>query len=118
MITAFLLYTGADGHSHVTAGNIPDGGLARAKSILFKETPAHSTFGWHNAPIPQYVITLSGVLEFTTHGGEKFTIRPGDILIATDTTGSGHQWRLIDDQPWKRAYVVFEEDAGIQFVPE
>jgi len=118
MIRAYLLYTGTDGHSHVTAGFIQDGGLAGARSILFKETAAHSSFDWHNAPITQYVITLSGILEFTTHGGEKFTLHPGDILIATDTTGSGHQWKLIDDQPWKRVYVVFEEGTDIPFVPD
>ena len=29
---------------------------------------------------------------------------PADLLFALDTTDSGHKWRLIDDQPWKRAY--------------
>jgi len=41
--------------------------------------------------IPQYVITLAGVLEFTTVGGETFTIRPGDVLVAEDHIGSGHK---------------------------
>jgi uncharacterized cupin superfamily protein len=54
--------------------------LVDAESIHFKETSPHSTFDWHNDPIPQYVITLSGVLEFTTVGGETFTIRPGDVF--------------------------------------
>ena len=44
--------------------------MVEAESIMFKETPAHSSFDWHNDPIPQYVITLAGVLEFTTVGGE------------------------------------------------
>jgi len=70
------------------------------------------------APIPQYVITLSGVLEFTTVGGETFTIRRGDVLLAVDHTGSGHKWRLINDEPWKRAYVVFKQGADTHFVPD
>jgi len=81
----------------VVRGSVSDNHLVKAASILFKETPAHSSYDWHNDPIPQYVITLAGVLEFTTVGGETFTIRPGDVLLATDDTGSGHKWRLINE---------------------
>jgi quercetin dioxygenase-like cupin family protein len=94
------------------------GKLVDAQSIEFKETPAHSNFDWHNDPTPQYVITLSGVLEFTTVGGETFILRPGDVLLAEDHTGSGHKWRLINDEPWKRAYVIFKKGANTQFVPD
>jgi len=52
------------------------------------------------------VITLSGRLEFETRGGAKQVVEPGDILLAEDTSGGGHRWRLIDDQPWRRAYVA------------
>ena len=34
-----------------------------------------------------------------------FVIAPGDVLLAADTTGGGHRWELIDDQPWTRIYV-------------
>ena len=95
-----------------------NGGLVGVESIHFKETPAHSNLDWHDAPIPQYVITLSGVLEFTTVGGETFTIRPGDVLVAEDNTGSGHKWRLVNDEPWKRAYVIFKTGADTRFVPD
>ena len=108
MIRAYRLYTGQDGNSHVVRGSVNGNKLVEAQSILFKETPPHSSYDWHNDPIPQYVITLAGVLEFTTLGGETFTIQPGEVLLAEDHTGSGHKWRLINDQPWKRAYVVFE----------
>ena len=70
------------------------------------------------APTTQYVITLAGVLEFTTAGGEVFTVHPGEILVATDTTGTGHKWRLVNDEPWKRAYVLFEKGADTHFVPD
>jgi quercetin dioxygenase-like cupin family protein len=66
----------------------------------------------------QYVITLAGVLEFTTVGGETFTIHPGEVLVAEDTSGSGHKWRLVNDEPWKRAYVVFKQGADTHFVPD
>jgi quercetin dioxygenase-like cupin family protein len=116
VIRAYRLYTGADGDSHVEVGSVSAAEVIGAQSIMFKETPAHSSFDWHNDPIPQYVITLSGVLEFTTVGGETFTLRPGDVLLAEDHTGSGHKWRLTNDEPWRRAYVVFQPGADTRFV--
>jgi quercetin dioxygenase-like cupin family protein len=118
MISAYRLYTGPDGNSHVERGTVSGDALVAAESILFKETAAHSSFDWHNDPIPQYVITLAGVLEFTTRSGELFTIHPGEILLAVDHTGSGHKWRLINDEPWKRAYVVFKAGVDPHFVAE
>jgi quercetin dioxygenase-like cupin family protein len=118
MIRAYRMYTGPDGNSHVTPGSVSGGHLVDAKSIEFKETAAHSSYDWHNDPTPQYVITLAGVLEFSMVNGEKFTLRPGDVLLAEDHTGSGHKWRLINDEPWKRAYVIFKDGANTQFVPD
>jgi quercetin dioxygenase-like cupin family protein len=118
MIKAYLLYTGEDGHSHVKAGSIAEGASVKADHALFKETAAHSSFDWHNAPVSQYVITLSGILEFSTKTGEIFTIHPGEVLLAIDVTGSGHQWRLLNDEPWKRLYLVFQENADTFFIPD
>jgi quercetin dioxygenase-like cupin family protein len=118
MIRAYRLYTGPDGDSHVERGSVTGGELIQAESIEFKETPAHSSFDWHNDPTPQYVITLSGVLEFTTVGGETFTLHPGDVLVATDHTGTGHKWRLVNDESWKRAYVIFKTGADTRFVAD
>ncbi len=118
MIRAYLLYTGADGNSHVKSGSISDGALVGADNVLFRETPAHSSFDWHDAPVRQYVITLSGILEFTTKTGETFTLYPGDVLVATDDSGTGHKWRLINDEPWKRVYVVYKPGEDTHFVPD
>jgi quercetin dioxygenase-like cupin family protein len=118
MIRAYRLYTGPDGNSRVVHGSVTGGEWVEAESILFEETPAHSSLDWHNDPIPQYVITLTGVLEFKTRSGETFTIHPGEVLLAEDHTGSGHKWRLINDEPWKRAYVVFKKGADTHFVPD
>ncbi len=109
------MHTGPDGHSHVIRGSIVDSEVLPAESILFQETPAHSSLDWHNAPTTQYVITLSGVLEFVTYTGETFTINPGEVLVAMDTTGSGHKWRLLNDQPWTRLYVAFKDGTKINF---
>ena len=70
-------------------------------AVHFKESPPHSAFDWHDAPEAQYVITLAGTLEFTTRDDETFIIHPGDVLVAADTVGAGHKWRLIDNEPWR-----------------
>ena len=118
MIRTYHLSTGPDGHSHVVRGSLIDHQAVPAGTIHFEETPPHSSLDWHRAPTTQYVITLAGVLEFTTHGGETFTIHPGEILIALDTTGTGHKWRLTNDQPWQRAYVAFDKNTKLNFRPD
>ncbi len=109
------LFTGDDGESHFTDGRVELGpsGAPSARSevdgaaaVSFEESTSGSSLSWHNAPERQYVITLSGRLEFETRLGERFTITPGDVLLAEDTTGGGHRWRLVDDQPWRRVYVA------------
>jgi hypothetical protein len=68
MIRAYRLYTGPDGNSQVIPGTVNGGKLVDAESIHSKETAPHSNFDWHNDPIPQYVLTLAGVLQFSTRG--------------------------------------------------
>jgi quercetin dioxygenase-like cupin family protein len=115
-IRAFKLYTGADHASHALGGTIDEKDRTDVIAIHFKETPAHSSDDWHDSPESQFVITLSGTLEFTTRDGETFVVRPGDVLLSEDNVGTGHKWRLIDDQPWRRAYVVLKPGAKDSFV--
>ena len=125
MIRCVRIWTGSDGQSHFEEGTIglESGargdflsGKAATVSISFQETRSGGTFAWHDAPTRQFVITLSGTLDFQTRKGEHFTIRPGDILLAEDTTGGGHSWRLVDDEPWRRAYVILAPDVSVPFV--
>ena len=124
MIRCVRIWTGDDGDSLFEEGSIdlPQGergdvlsGKVETTSISFRETRAGGTFSPHDAPTRQYVVTLAGTLEFKTAKGATFTIRPGDVLLAEDTTGSGHSWRLVDDQPWRRAYVVLAPGAAVPF---
>jgi uncharacterized cupin superfamily protein len=115
-IRAFKLYTGPDHASHVLEGTIDEKDCTDVIAMHFKETPAHSSNDWHPSPEQQYVITLSGTLEFTTRDGETFVVQPGDVLLSEDSLGTGHQWRLTDNQPWRRAYVVLKPGAKDSFV--
>ncbi len=114
---AFKLYTGPDNGSHVLEGTIDESKRSDVVAIHFKESPPHASLEWHTAPERQCVITLSGTLEFTTRDGETFVLRPSDVLLAEDDIGSGHKWRTLDDQPWRRAYVIVKDGTRDLFVP-
>ncbi|MEU8008076.1 cupin domain-containing protein [Catellatospora sp. NPDC049111] len=113
MIRLVRLYTGPDGRSHVEESALhlgalgPDAATGWLPTIAarFRQSPPGSALTWHDAPRRQYVVTLTGTLEFTTRDGETFRLGPGDVLLAEDTTGGGHRWRLLDDQPWTRVYL-------------
>jgi hypothetical protein len=126
MIRCVRIWTGAEGHSLFEEGVIDLSKGERgdvlsntiaADSVSYRETRSGGTFAPHDAPTRQFVLTLSGTLEFKTATGATFVIRPGDILLAEDTTGSGHSWRLIDDQPWRRAYVIIGPNTPANFRP-
>ena len=108
-IRLIRLFTGDDEQSHIYVGEIEAlnaiSKSEQAQTISFEETSAGASLDWHNAPHRQYVITLSGRLEFETRTGGRQVVEPGDILLAEDTSGGGHRWRLVDDQPWRRVYV-------------
>ena len=124
MMRCVRMWTGSDGDSHFEEGTIDLHDGARgdslsesvgATAISFRETASGGSFEWHKDPIPRFVITLNGVLEFEVRSGERFTIRPGDILLAEDNTGTGHRWKLIGEDPWRRAYIVFQPGAALPF---
>jgi quercetin dioxygenase-like cupin family protein len=126
MIRCVRMWTGEDGDSLFEAGWIDLSSGTRGDSIgepvpvvelSFQETRSGGSYEWHQDPVPRFVITLSGTLEFQTKSGATFTIRPGDVLLAQDNSGTGHKWKLIGDDPWRRAYVVYENGADLHFKP-
>ncbi len=120
VIRLVRLSTGTDGQSHVSEGEVDlaETGLDLASAwepaaeVRFQESPPDAHLDWHDAPRRQYVITLTGRLEFTTRGGETFRLGPGDVLLAEDTAGGGHSWRTLDGEPWRRAYVSLDGPGG------
>src|ERR1700693_1706361 len=87
MIRCVRIWSGDGGDSYFEEGSIDlaDGargdllsGKATTTSIFFQETKSGGTFAWHDAPVRQFVITLSGTLDFQTRHGEPFTIRPAE----------------------------------------
>ena len=125
MTRCVRLWTGEDQNSYFEEGTLhftlggrsgsASGELATT-TLSFQETVAGGAFTWHTAPVRQLVITLCGTLDFETRRGEHFIIRPGDILFAEDTVGSGHRWRLTDSEPWRRAYAVLQPGVTVPFL--
>ncbi len=115
------LFTGDDGQSHFEDGfidlkeSMPGVGLSVVMdhhSVQFAETAAGGTYDWHCAPRRQLVATLSGTVEFESRLGETKRIETGDLLMAEDTVGGGHRWKLIGEEPWRRLYVHLESDES------
>ncbi|CAN5223135.1 hypothetical protein BH09ACT8_BH09ACT8_24310 [soil metagenome] len=127
MIRCVRLWTGQDDGSHVQIGHIDmrpgrnndllSGTMASAH-VTVEETAGSGALAWHTAPVRQLVVTLSGTLDFITRDGEKFSLHPGDVLLAEDTAGSGHQWQLQGSDPWRRMYVVLAQGTDVAFVPD
>lgn len=72
----------------------------------------------HPAPRRQYVITLKGKLEFKVSSGETFVVEPGIVLIAADTMGEGHSWKLIEGEEWQRLYLPLDPEADDFFIAD
>lgn len=124
MIRCVRMWTGPDGNSLFEEGELDIGaglhgrasGLPIAvRELSFQETATGGSFEWHQDPQPQFVITLAGTVEFEVKSGATFTIHPGDVLIAQDDSGSGHRWRLIGSDPWRRAYAVYDANTPLHF---
>jgi quercetin dioxygenase-like cupin family protein len=115
MLRAFKLSTGPGNASHVAEGAVALDRPTDVATVRCQKSPPHSSFDWHDASQRQYVLTLSGTLEFTTRDGETFVLRPGDILVAAGDAGSGHKWRPVDDDPWRRCDVPLKPGAADLF---
>ncbi len=98
------VYTGEDGESHFEELALPLGPVGKspiqaATGITFYEMEPGYFHDWHNAPRRQYVITLSGQVEFGIGDGTLRRMGVGDVLLAEDLTGRGHTSRGVSSEP-------------------
>jgi quercetin dioxygenase-like cupin family protein len=63
--------------------------------ILVRRFEADRTNTWHHAPGRYAVFTLRGAVDITTGDGTRRRIGPGDVLLAEDLSGQGHQTREV-----------------------
>ncbi|MDO9550338.1 MAG: hypothetical protein Q7J03_05135 [Methanoregula sp.] len=109
------LYTGRDNHSYFEDIEIPfdpKGPLGLfsepigAKAVFFREIPPGYRYPWHNVVCREYVVTLDGQAEIEAGSGEKRRFGKGDVLLAEDICGKGHQTRAIGRKPWRQCFVT------------
>jgi quercetin dioxygenase-like cupin family protein len=79
--------------------------VSGAGGVQFSKGMPGSFTDWHPEGQRQYVIAMRGQLELTASGGEKRVFGPGDILLAEDTTGKGHQSRTVGNT--ERVSIIF-----------
>jgi hypothetical protein len=109
----YRLYTGDDGHSHISALTLASHPELRspgpATGAWFRESPAGDFQDWHPAPRRQWVIILRGQLEIGLSDGSLHRFGPGDARLVEDTTGAGHTTRVVGDGPCLAMYVPVGE---------
>jgi quercetin dioxygenase-like cupin family protein len=69
--------------------------LLPGSGILVRRFEVNRTNPWHHAPGRYAVFTLSGAVDIEVGDGTVRRIGPGDILIAEDLTGQGHETREV-----------------------
>jgi hypothetical protein len=124
MIRCVRIWTGEDQNSHVEEGwidlkpgahgDLLSGRIEVTSASLQETDPGRHLCLAHRARAPAGRHPERHP-RFQHRGGQHFVLAPGDILLAEDTTGGGHTWRLVDDQPWRRLYVVLGKDAPVPF---
>jgi len=111
------LYTGDDGESHFedieirlqdTGSTSRQSEHMKATGIYFVETDGTLDIHWRNAPRQQYVVILEGGLEMDVGDGTKRQFGLGDIFLAEDITGRGHNTRAANHQPFKALCVTLD----------
>jgi len=68
-----------------------------AERSVFLELPVGWYGDWHPAPVQQWLIIMSGECEFEVGDGEFSLRKTGDVVVLDDTTGKGHQTRVVGD---------------------
>lgn len=80
---------------------------ARAGEAHFSRLPPGWFGDWHPAPARQIVVLLQGWLEVTTADG-VMTGGPGTVWLVEDTSGRGHQTRVLGEDDAVRISFVLE----------
>lgn len=66
-----------------------------ADQTVFLELPVGWYGDWHPTPVRQWLILMTGACEFEAGDGERAVCNAGDVVLLDDTTGPGHQTKVI-----------------------
>ena len=76
-----------------------------AKNLKFCSLPRGWDGGWHNSPVKQFVIGVSGAIQITCSDNSKVIIGEGDVVLLEDLTGKGHHTEVTSNQTWNGVLV-------------
>ena len=115
----YRLYTTSNGESAMEKRQIPLSKEARpiseifpVKEMFFRETHEGHVQMYHNAPRHQLIIITSGIIEIEVSTGQRYILRPGDLLLPDDFTGKGHITRSLRDVRGF-THVILQDDFDI-----
>jgi hypothetical protein len=123
MMIIYRLYTTLAGESAMEKRQIPLSKEARpiseifpVKEMFFRETPEGHVQMYHNAPRHQLIMITSGIIEIEVSTGERYILKPGDLLLPDDFTGKGHITRSLRDVRGF-THVILQDDFDISNWP-
>jgi mannose-6-phosphate isomerase-like protein (cupin superfamily) len=95
------IYTGDDGQSHFDDVGLPSDDALRVttkagEDLVFRRSAENSFSDWHHPTRRQYLFVIEGQMEVICGDGSTRQFQPGDVLLAEDMTGQGHQTRAIN----------------------
>lgn len=110
-MTYTRFYTDETGETHIEAVNVeltPRDFAPPAPPLFLSSFVPATGFGylrfppgwegdWHPTPKRQMIIILSGEVEGSTSDGQRRRFGPGSVVLLEDTTGKGHQSRVLSD---------------------
>ena len=117
-IRAIRLYNLSDGSCTFETGKIHNRVTIETKGFFAQTHIDPYQRVAHPAPRKQFVATLQGKLQFMVTNGDTFIIEPGILLIAEDTEGEGHTWKIIEGDIWQRIYIPLQEGANNHFIAD
>ncbi|QDP84386.1 hypothetical protein FNJ88_02000 [Chryseobacterium sp. SNU WT5] len=118
-IRAIRLMRDAKGESYFDKGTICTNVKINSKEFWFANEIDTWQLGTHTAPRKQIVVTLSGKLKFKTSDEKSFVLEPGIILLAEDTEGEGHVWKMSAGyENWQRIYIPLIDESDTFFIKD
>ncbi len=96
----------AEGVPPMAVTGLPsEGGVLFLRSAAFDSTP-------HPAPREQWVVMLRGTIEVTVTDGTRRRFAPGDLVLAADTTGTGHTTTGVGPPPFEALFIPVPGRSG------
>ncbi len=115
------IYSDSDGCSHFEVKNVGleskdyappapplnTSTLESADNSVFLELPVGWYGGWHPTPVRQWLILMSGECEFEVGDGDRSIRKAGDVVLLDDTSGKGHQTKVLGNVAVRIAAIHF-----------